>query len=157
MKLACYVLSVGQKMDFDTGDVISTMDLLLEDGTVVNATISAAASEHLIGVFAQEKALVTIRPASDDRKAPDDEGEAYADIISVFGGNTSVIATIPEERSASSPSVAPRSEEWVANPTRRARTVPQDEAGNPIVSVAREDASGFSLRDGVDEDGVPSA
>lgn len=156
MKLSCYVLSVGQKMDFDSGDVISTMDILLEDDTVVNATITTKASEHLIGLFAQAKAQATMRPVDNSYKSCDDECESYADLVSVFGGSTGVTETIPEQVPVSPPSTVSRQDEWIANPSRRARTVPMDEAGNPLVSV-RTDASGFSLRDGVDEDGVPSA
>jgi hypothetical protein len=163
VKITAEIVSVGQRIDFDTGDVINTMDVGLPDGAVINVPITEEDMQRLVFLHtgAITDGLPTRPTTPSPPPEPSDDAEAYADVFKIFGGNggeeivkESVIPLEPH-RSALAPPPFDTSS-GVANPRRTVRTVSKDEAGNPIVAGANVLLE-IPIAEGLDEDGVPSA
>ena len=148
MKITAEIISVGQRVDFETSNIVNTMDVALPDGAVITVRITEEDMQRLVFLHTGAVLEPTTKQTtpSPPPEPPDDE-----DDVTIFGGAATEYA-----KESARPVEAHRSAMVPPPMGRVVRTVAKDEMGNPIVPGIANLVD-LPPDSGVDEDGVPAA
>lgn len=162
--LVVTVIALTQKLDFETGETKNYLVLRLPSGGSLQASIDDETVKHVALAATQEGPNVYAPPPARPAPIPDlpSDSEPWNPTPKEFGGDYAGGVELPPEPAAPEP--PPQPQAAPSNLFRGdngklvvpSRTVPKDEAGNPIVRTQNGVDPARFVNPGGDEDGVAS-
>ena len=158
MKVFAEVISIGQRLDMETRQVVHTLELLLPDGSKIAAPVGEEDAQRVICLCIGEEEETSDEYVSSDIgpvRLCDEPVQVGNDEVTVFGAEPSPVPSgrqpvpFPETPLKNKYGTVRRSQRHIP-----VKTVSKDEAGNPIAAARSAPVS--LPASGLDEDGIPA-